>query len=99
MKVEQLTEEVMSELSFESNEMIRIIGKKKFLEVVRFFGGGTVYVPKEDRIVKHWRNKSILKDFDGANYNELRVKYNLSENVIRKMIKVGLEEKKKEKGS
>ncbi|MBF1051030.1 MAG: DNA-binding protein [Peptostreptococcaceae bacterium] len=59
------------------------IGIEAYISLVRQYGGTSIYVLKEDSLVKDIRDKMIREEFDGGNYVYLAKKYNLSETSIR----------------
>ncbi len=73
--------------TFESyTALVEIIGEKNALKLVKSVGGGTIYVPKHDTITRHQRNAEIKRDYlNGMTYNQLHIKYDLTERQIRKI--------------
>jgi Mor family transcriptional regulator len=70
----------------EDFELIReLIGVEEAHKLVKVFRGSLVYIPKSDLIIE--RHQSIKQEFgDGANYNELAIKYGYTKDYIRKIV-------------
>jgi Mor family transcriptional regulator len=71
-------------------ETYRLIAEKcglnTALEIAYLFGGVNIYFPKPEQIIQDIRDKRIVKEFDGENYNQLAKKYNLSTSWVREII-------------
>ena len=67
-------------------ELAEIIGIDKYLEVVKNFGGSTIYIYKLDTALQPNRNREICEKFDGYNFRELSQEYNLTERTIREIV-------------
>ncbi len=76
----------IEELDGEQRELADCIGIENYKKLVLYFGGSYVYVQKADTILKEHRDIAIRKMFTGNNYRAIGVKFNLSENRIRKII-------------
>lgn len=50
-------------------------------------GGGSVYVPKADAILRHERDLAIWHEFDGANHGALARKYGVTEIHVYRIVK------------
>lgn len=61
------------------------IGISNFLALSKIVGGSTIYIPKNENLLKPVRDNQIKKEFNGCNHSELALKYNLSESWIRKL--------------
>lgn len=66
--------------------MIDAIGLIAFLEMIKTHGGTYYYVPKADQVLRKIRDDRIRAEFQGDNYKELAVKYDLSEIQIRRIV-------------
>jgi Mor family transcriptional regulator len=62
------------------------LGMEKFIELVSAAGGLTIYIPKADMLSQNARDRRIIKEFNGSNYKDLALKYNLSESWVRQVI-------------
>ncbi len=76
----------IEELDGEQREIAECIGIESYLKLVRSFGGMSLYLPKEERLLKNKRDKEIRETFNGYNYKLLARKFKLSENRIREII-------------
>lgn len=56
------------------------------LSIAEAFGGLQIYLPKKDQILITERNQKIYSEFNGTNYDELALKYNMAEYSIRRII-------------
>lgn len=71
------------DLDADQRELAELIGIDVYRELVRVYGGTSVYIPKPESIEKAVRDKIINEEFDGANYKELAKKYGLTEAWVR----------------
>mgnify|MGYP005835036007 CR=1 FL=1 len=74
------------ELPEEYKELASIIGIENLMKLTQRYGGAALYIPKYDSVTKTIRNKRIKEEFNGGNYKELALKYNLCETWIRNII-------------
>lgn len=87
MKDENWINEITKEMIPETYYAIAdAIGVKNLIALSQTFGGSMVYIPKYDSLTKNIRDAKIKKEFNGANYRDLALKYNLSESTIRNII-------------
>ncbi|MGE4496831.1 MAG: Mor transcription activator family protein [Deferribacterales bacterium] len=68
-------------------DLINIIGKDAAMKLSRAMGGLEIYIPKIDMVERLERNQKIIKEFNGSNHAVLALKYKLSENQIRIILK------------
>ena len=80
MDIEKIT---LEHLDGDQLELAKLIGLEAYKKLVKYCGGGDVYVCKADTVTRLSRNKEICEDFNGENYRELAKKYNLTERWIR----------------
>jgi Mor family transcriptional regulator len=90
--MEYLKDIAVEELSADQQEIIRLIGLEAFGKLVEHKGGMLIYIPKRDVFMRTARNDAIRREFNGTNYRDLAVKYNLTEVSIR-MIVADIDEK------
>lgn len=76
----------VSDLYGDQRELAELIGLETYLKLVEFLGGCTIYIAKADKIESIMRNRKIKDEFNGSNYQELALKYNLSERRVRDII-------------
>ncbi|MDE6832796.1 MAG: DNA-binding protein [Ruminococcus sp.] len=75
------------QLSGSSKEFADIIGLEAYKKLVQHFGGSYIYVHKPDTLIRDERNAEIRRKFNGSNYCQLAMEYNLTENRIRSILK------------
>ena len=64
-----------------------VIGMEAYIKLSKAFGGDdSLYVAKFDRLANMQRNKKIISEFKGYNYQQLADKYGLSVRMIREII-------------
>ena len=62
---------------------IGVDATKKLLET---FGGEPVYFPKPDSVIRAGRDRKIYKEFNGFNFRELAIDYQLTTRQIRVIV-------------
>ncbi len=82
MDIDDIT---LEQLDGEQFDLAELIGIEAYRKLVKYYGGGSVYVCKADTIMKCNRNSEIRSKFNGYNYRELAMEYNLSEKMIREI--------------
>lgn len=80
MDIEKIT---LDHLSGDQLELAELIGLEAYKKLVKYCGGGDVYVCKADTITRLSRNKEICEKFDGENYRELAKEYGLTDRWVR----------------
>ena len=73
-------------LTDDQRNLAQIIGIDNYKKLVHHFGGCSIYIYKEDTIIKDIRDKEIVSRFNGDNYKELAIEYNLAERTIREIV-------------
>ncbi|MGI6053950.1 MAG: Mor transcription activator family protein [Clostridium sp.] len=82
-----LLEEVgIESLDEEPKKIAELVGMEGFRNLVRTFGGSSIYIPKVESLEKAVRDQRIRDEFDGSNYRELAMKYGLTETWIRSIV-------------
>lgn len=77
----------MEDIPYNLQTMVEIIGMDKFTELLKIYGGSVIYMPVYKSIILPGRNRKIIKEYNGKNVDLLRLKYNLSNAQIRKVVK------------
>lgn len=80
----------LSDIPAEQRELAELIGIENFKRLVKTYGGSSIYICKEDAILREKRNLEIVERFDGRNYLELAKKYHLTERTIRDIVSSSL---------
>lgn len=70
----------------EQKQIAEIIGIDAYIKLVRNFGGTSIYIWKQDSLIKDIRDKKIRQEFNGSNYSLLAKKYNLTDRTIRDIV-------------
>lgn len=83
----------LSDIPEEQRELANLIGVESFKKLVKAFGGSSIYICKEDAILREKRNQEIVEAFTGNNYFELSKRYNLTERTIRDIVSASIKSK------
>lgn len=73
------------------------IGIEAVKQVIRTFGGESIYIPKTESVVRSGRDRVIYQEFNGSNYRQLARKFNLSLQQIRNIVQCQREKNPKGK--
>lgn len=89
---EELLNELINDTRVEDiaeryQEIVRIVGIRKFVELSNYARGDEIYFPKVENIVSPARNRRIKKEFNGSNDKILADKYNLTIKQIWNILK------------
>lgn len=76
----------MESLDEDQKKIAELVGMEGFRNLVRTFGGTSIYIPKVESLEKTVRDQRIREEFDGSNYKELAMKYGLTETWIRSIV-------------
>ncbi|GAA0218985.1 Mor transcription activator family protein [Metaclostridioides mangenotii] len=68
-------------------EILKVLGIEDLLKLSKKWGGGHIYLPTQECILRESRDRLILKGFNGKNYGELAREFHMSETNVRKIIK------------
>ncbi|MBB6673002.1 Mor transcription activator family protein [Cohnella nanjingensis] len=69
------------------NNIALEIGVDQTMKIALRFGGTQVYFPKYDSVLSNARDRQIRKEYDGYNTKELALKFNLTENWVRSIVR------------
>lgn len=61
------------------------IGVENFLKLSKLVGGATFYIPKAESILRPVRDLHIKQEFNGYNYQELAIRYDVTERWVRQI--------------
>lgn len=84
--MEYLSQLTIDDLPGEHRELAETIGLDAFRQLVRVYGGLTMYIPKADNFRRDLRNDEIREKFTGKNYRQLAQEYELSDVMIRQIV-------------
>lgn len=65
--------------------MVEIVGMEDFIEIVKVYGGDTLYIPTYKSLKIQERNRKISIAYDGFNAKELSQVYELSVSQIHRI--------------
>lgn len=74
------------DLPIQLREIADLIGMEMFIQLIKAYGGSTIYVPTENSILKPVRNQLIKRNFNGSNYKQLSKEFKISEMQVRNII-------------
>lgn len=67
-------------------DLVDIMGIEAFKDLIKLYGGCSLYIPNEKSIIKPIRNRVIKENFNGNNYKELAYQFKISEMQIRNVV-------------
>lgn len=67
-------------------DLVNIMGIEAFIELIKQYGGSSIYIPNENSILKPIRNRLIKQYFNGNNYKQLAKEFKISEMQVRNII-------------
>ncbi|MFR9069590.1 MAG: Mor transcription activator family protein [Paraclostridium sp.] len=81
--IEKIT---IKEIPQNNQDLAQLIGIENFKKLVKYMGGSSIYIPKEQTLTLILRNKNIKKEFNG-DIKILSRKYQISQSQIRNILK------------
>ena len=88
-----LSEIAIEDLQEQHRPIAESIGMDSFLNLVRAYGGSSIYIPQMKEVTKMRIYRKISEEFDGTNIKQLANKYSVSEstvyNIVREQIQSG----------
>lgn len=78
---------LFNNVSEKVEDLIEILGTEVFEEVVKVFGGGTIYIPTYNSMIRSRKNRDIAKKFNGVNAQQLAREYGVSVNHVIRIAK------------
>ncbi len=75
------------DIPYDLHIMVDIIGWENFLDICKMYGGTLVYIPVYRKVLMGERNRAIIKEYNGKNIDKLRIKYGISENQLKQLLK------------
>ena len=67
-------------------DVAETLGLSVAKQLIRIFGGESIYFPKAESVIRASRDRQIYKDFNGFNLRQLSCQYNLTTRQIRTII-------------
>ena len=84
----------LNDIPEEQRDFAELVGLETFRKLVEMYGGSSIYICKEDAILRQKRNLAIANEFNGYNFLELAKKYSLTDRTIRDVINTTLGERR-----
>ena len=81
--IEKIT---IKEIPQNNQDLTQLIGIENFKKLVKYMGGSSIYIPKEQTLILSLRNKNIKKEFNG-DIKILSRKYQITQSQIRNILK------------
>ena len=66
--------------------LVDIMGIEAFIQLIKQYGGSSLYIPNENSVLKPIRNRLIRENFNGHNYKKLAKEFKISEMQVRNII-------------
>ena len=66
--------------------LVDIMGIEAFIELIKQYGGSSLYIPNENSVLKPIRNRLIREYFNGNNYKQIAKEFKISEMQVRNII-------------
>lgn len=77
----------IDDLSGNQKEIAELIGLENYIKLSKRYGGDdSLYIAKIDKLFNAKRNKQIVDEFNGYNYQYLADKFNLSVRMVREIL-------------
>lgn len=88
-----ISEISIADLQEQHRPIAESIGMESFLNLVKAYGGSSIYIPQMKEVTKMRIYRKISEEFDGTNIKQLANKYSVSEstvyNIVREQIQSG----------
>ena len=84
MNIEHLTD--VEQLPEDQRELAELVGLEAYKKLVERYAGSPVYIQKADSVMKAIRDQEICAKFDGSNYRELALAYDLAISTVREIV-------------
>lgn len=67
-------------------DIVEVVGIESFCKIVKSFGGMSLYIPREEKLLKPVRDK-MIRESKSSDYRMLCREFGLSESHLRKILK------------
>ncbi len=84
MDIEKLTS--LDQLQDDQRDLAELIGLEAYKKLIANFAGNPLYIQKADSVLKNARDIEIRNKFDGSNYKELALEYDLAVSTVRDIV-------------
>lgn len=72
---------------YESLEILyEIVGQEKYLEIIRMYGGGNLYIPTYKSAIRNLRDREIISKYNGVNAHKLALEYGMSISNLKRIV-------------
>lgn len=85
----------LEDLPPKEQELAEIIGMEAYRQMVYYYGGASVYIPKTETLIVAKRDEIIRREYDGDNIFALSRKWGLSERHVSRIVEDKIHELKK----
>ena len=75
------------DVPWDLQERVNIIGMEKMIEIVKSYGGDTLYIPMYSSLVRCDKTKKVVKEYNGKNGRALMRKYGITYSQLQYMLK------------
>lgn len=66
--------------------LYEIVGEEKYLEIVKMYGGTSLYIPTYKATIRNSRNREIIKKYNWINAPSLAMQYGISINNLKNIV-------------
>ena len=77
------------DIPYDLHTMVDIVGMDNFIEISKMYGGSNVYIPVYKKVIMGKRNRQIIREFNGKNLAGLRLKYGMSNQQLKSLLREG----------
>lgn len=96
---EKMEKELLDTLTLEDLEeqyraIARAVGLDGLKELCSHFGGSSIYIPQQRKLVENRRERAIYREYDGSNIKQLAARYGVSEATVYNIVRDRLVTKK-----
>jgi len=77
----------IEDLPEDLQQMAHLVGLENTLKIVERFAGCQIYIPKPESVARFARDRRVIEEFNGCNHRQLALKYNLTESMIREILR------------
>ena len=77
---------ILDQIPYELHTLVEVIGIENFKEISKLYGGSTIYIPVYRKVILGERNEEIMRMYNGKNIGQIREKYGISEQQIKRVL-------------
>ena len=79
----------LEDLPEDTHQLVEIVGMEKMIEIVKSYGGDTLYIPMYSSLLRCDKTKKVVKEYNGKNGRALMRKYGITYSQLQYMLKKG----------